>query len=175
MQNVAKQYHRKSKFKIIRQILEGYSSICFRLFLTYVIIFIAITIVESIRNIMSGFSLYAYLPGWIRFVIMDLIASALLAFPSGIVAGFFISISIEDFHDRYIEKLRNILEIRCIECYNTIRPQGTWSSGDVDIRCGECEALMTLTIEESKFKKLVLKQGSPFSQDEIKTRKKRRS
>ena len=140
-------------------------------FLFYILIFFIIVIAESIRNITSGFSLYVYLPGWIRFTILDLISSALLSFPLGIVAGFFISISYEDFNRKNREFLREHLSIKCIECSNTIVPQGEWFSGDVDIRCGVCEALMTLTLEESKFKKLVLRQGSKLSRYAIETQK----
>lgn len=141
--------------------------------LFYVLLFfIIIPIVEAIGNIMSGFSLYVYLPDWMRFIILDLISSALLSFPFGIVAGFFISLSTGDLNGEYREILREKLSVECIECSNAIKPQGEWFSGDIDIRCGVCEALMTLTIEDSNFKRLALKQPSKFSQDEIKTRKK---
>ena len=109
-------------------------------------------------NLMQGFTLFTYFPSWLRFVCLNLITSFLIAIPLGIIAGFFISMSYNDLRGYILESIREELKINCIECSNQIMPQGTWFNGQTDIRCNKCGCLMTITIEESRFKKLILKE-----------------
>lgn len=57
----------------------------------------------------------------------------------------------------FIQDLRDELEIECIDCFKRIEPEGKFTSGQLDIRCETCGALMTITIEGDKIKKLILK------------------
>ena len=115
------------------------------------------------KNLMAGFTLFNFFPGWLRFVCLDLIASALIGIPLGIIAGFFISTANDSLHEDYIGNLRDRLEIKCIDCSNEIKPQGDFTSGQLDIRCPDCRALMTITIEEGQFKKLILKKHGIYN------------
>jgi ribosomal protein S27E len=61
--------------------------------------------------------------------------------------------------------LRKELKIHCIECKNKVDVPGIWLSGETDIRCVKCGALMTLTLENGEFKRLILKQATKYTQD----------
>ena len=127
--------------------------------LMFILICLGVCIVYGLdANLMQGFTLFTYFPSWLRFVCLNLITSLLIAIPLGIIAGFFISVSNSDLHGYFLESTREELKINCIECSNQIIPQGTWFNGQTDIRCNKCRCLMTITIEEGGFKKLVLKE-----------------
>jgi len=128
--------------------------------LAFILAFLVVGIIYVFdRTLIAGFTLFSFLPGWLRFVCLDLIASALIGIPFGIIAGFLISQSIQDYNINY---LRNRLKIECIECSKSIEPQeGIWASGQLDIRC-KCGALMTATIEEGQLKKLVLTESRKY-------------
>ena len=135
-------------FRSIAPYISGY-------FLAFILILLGIWIAYCLdKYLIVGFTLFSYFPSWLRFVCLDLIASSLIAIPFGIIAGFFISMAYENF----IEGLREDLTVECIECSNTIKPQGMWLSGQTDIRCKKCGALMTISIEEGRFRKLSLKE-----------------
>lgn len=158
--------------KLSGKFWKGISPYVSGFFLFFLIILIVLTFVMGIKsNLMSGFTLFTYFPYWLRFVLLDLIASALIAIPFGVVVGFFISIANGDFYSMYYSELRSELKIKCIECGNEITPQGDWISGEIDIRCEICDALMRLIIEEGRFKKLVLKEGTKYSRSTLKTLK----
>jgi len=55
------------------------------------------------------------------------------------------------------KETRNEMRINCVHCNNEIKPPGEWLSGEADLYCPECHALMTLVLEDGKFKKLTLK------------------
>jgi ribosomal protein S27E len=127
-------------------------------FLAFIFILIGIWLAYGLdKYLMAGFTLFSYFPSWLRFVCLDLIASSLIAIPFGVVTGFFISMVNESYHYSYIEDLRTNLSVECIECSKTIKPQGMWINGQTDIICRNCGALMTIFVEEGRFKKLILK------------------
>jgi len=71
------------------------------------------------KNLMAGFTLFNFFPGWLRFVCLDLVASALMAIPLGIIVGFFISWDNEIHYPAYIHSLIHDFDLKCIECSNT--------------------------------------------------------
>ncbi len=108
------------------------------------------------NNLMSGFLLFTSFPYWLRFVILDLISSALIAIPLGIIVGLMFAVGGDGFHNERLEYLESNFTIKCIECSTTIKPQSIGIDGQIDIRCQKCDALMTLTMEDGNFKKLTL-------------------
>lgn len=130
-------------------------------FLAFIFIFLGIWIIYGLdKYLIAGFTLFGYFPNWLRFVCLDLIASSLIAIPFGIIAGFFISMSNESYHYNFLVGLREELTVECVECSKAIKPQGIWLNGQTDIRCEKCGALMTISIEEGRFKKLSLKESA---------------
>ncbi len=130
--------------------------------LVFILFWFGIELYGTVRNIMPGFTLFNFFPGWLRFACLDLIASALIGIPFGIIAGFFISTANDYYHEDYIGDLRDGLEIECIDCSNEIKPQGSFTSGQLDIECEKCGALMRITIEEGRLKKLILKEHGKY-------------
>lgn len=129
-------------------------------FLAFIFILLGIWIAYGLdKYLIVGFTLFSYFPSWLRFVCLDLIASSLIAIPFGVITGFFISMVNESYHYNYLEELRKDLTVECIECSKTIKPQGMWMNGQTDIRCEKCGALMTIFVEEGRFKKLSLKES----------------
>ena len=125
------------------------------------------------KNLMAGFTLFSFFPGWLRFFCFDLIASALIGIPVGIFLGF--PIPALDYHSignyilklvdekYYIEYLMDNLKIKCIDCFTEIYLDGgVCVSGQTDVRCKECNALMTITTEEGQLKKLILKEHRKY-------------
>ena len=115
------------------------------------------------KNLMAGFTLFNFFPGWLRFVCLDLVASALMAIPLGIIGGFFISWDNEIHYPAYIHSLIHDFDLKCIECSNGIEPpEDTWVSIQSDIECEKCGALMTITIVEGQLKKMILKEHGRY-------------
>ena len=106
--------------------------------------------------LLNGFSLFEYFPYWLRIVLLIFITIGLISIPVSLLA--FFSYFGSSSHVDYQSYSRSQLMIRCIECNNEIRPQGDWVTGETDIRCVKCGALMMLTIADGKFNKLILKQ-----------------
>lgn len=157
----------EKSWKSIAPYISGY-------LVAFISILLIIEIIGIVGNIMSGFTLFSFLPGWLRFFCFDLIASALIGIPAGIIGGFLISAFDYYFlrnyilklvHDEnYIEYLKKDLKIKCIDCFNAIELDGgVCVSGQTDIRCKKCGALMTITIEEGKIKKLILKKSGIYN------------
>ena len=127
--------------------------------LVFIFILLGVWIAYGLdKYLMVGFTLFIYFPSWLRFVCLDLIVSSLIGIPFGIIAGFFISVANENHHIRYLDYISERLKVNCIDCSNEIVPQGMWMTGQTDIRCKKCGALMAVNIEEGKFKKLSLKE-----------------
>lgn len=143
--------------------------------LAFVFSLLVVGIVYGVdKNLMSGFTLFSFFPGWLRFFCFDLIVSALIGIPVGIFFGFLISASDYSSHrediqklvneKHYIEYLKGELKIKCIDCLTEIMLDGSVCvSGQTDIRCETCGALMTITIEEGKIKKLILKKSWKYN------------
>jgi len=126
------------------------------------------------KHLITGFTLFNFFPGWLRFFCFDLIASALIGIPVGIFFGFLISASDYSSHREYIQKLvrdnnyieylMDNLKIKCIDCSTEIELDGGLCvSGQTDIRCPNCRALMTITIEEGQITKLMLKKAGIYN------------
>lgn len=107
----------------------------------------------NLSPLLNGFTMFNYFPYWLRIIILIFIAVGVINIPISILAFFSISDSGTDV-DIYS---RERLTINCIECNNEIHPQGDWPNGEADVRCRKCYALMTLTLENGRFKKLILK------------------
>lgn len=109
----------------------------------------------------NGFTLFMYFPNWLRIILMAYISIAVISIPLTIFVYIYFSSKYSD--SEY--SLRQELKIRCIECKNKIEVPGGWINGEADIRCVKCGALMTLTLENGEFKRLILKQATKYSQD----------
>jgi hypothetical protein len=106
--------------------------------------------------LLNGFTLFNYLPYWLRLIMLIFLTIGVINIPISIFA-FFLSA------DPDIGSNKNSLVslgINCVDCQNHI--SGEWPSGVSDIRCGRCFALMTLTIERGSFEKLSLKQSRKY-------------
>jgi hypothetical protein len=62
---------------------------------------------------------------------------------------------------------RDNLKINCIDCERPVSPSGQWLNVKKDIRCGRCGALMTLTLEDGRVRKLTIKQGTKLNIPDI--------
>ncbi|WP_276935434.1 hypothetical protein [Ferroplasma acidiphilum] len=131
--------------------------------LVFILFWFGIEIYGTVRNIMPGFTLFSFFPGWLRFVCLDLIASALIGIPFGIIVGFGISTANDSYQRNNIKYFIDDLEIKCIDCFKEIELDGSVCvSGQTDIICEKCGALMTITTEEDKIKKLILKEHGRY-------------
>ena len=115
----------------------------------------------NLKPFMNGFTLFMYFPNWLRIILMTYISVAVISIPITIFAYIYFSNEYSGIEDT----LREDLKIRCIECKNKLGVPGEWLNGETDIRCGKCGALMTLTLENGRFKRLILKQPTKYSQD----------
>ncbi|MCL6090336.1 MAG: hypothetical protein M1393_04775 [Candidatus Thermoplasmatota archaeon] len=112
----------------------------------------------NLTPLLNGFTLFNYFPYWLRIIILIFVTIGIINIPISILAFF----SISDTGAGVDTYSRERLTINCIECKNEIKPPGEWLDGEIDVRCRKCEALMTLTIENGRFKKLALKQATKY-------------
>lgn len=112
----------------------------------------------NLKPLISGFTLFQYLPYWLRIILLIFIAIAVISIPFAVLA--FLSFS--DSGSQVDSYARDELKINCVECNREISPQGEWLTGETDIRCRKCGAIMTLAIENGRFKKLTLKRASEY-------------
>lgn len=115
----------------------------------------------NLSPLIHGFTLFGFLPYWFRIVLLVYLLIGVVSMIFTVLAYFSMegSSSEQDVQEYW----RSRLIINCVECRSEIHPPGEWLTGETDIRCKRCDALMTLTIESGKFKKLTLKQTSMYS------------
>jgi Zn finger protein HypA/HybF involved in hydrogenase expression len=110
-----------------------------------------------LASLTSGFQLFEYFPYWFRIILLFFIVDAIFSLPITL----FVDGSLNDEAARKIAEskieARNKMRINCVVCNNEIKPPGEWLSGEADLYCPVCHALMTLVLEDGKFKKLTLK------------------
>jgi len=111
----------------------------------------------NLASLTSGFQLFEYFPYWIRIILLFFIFDAIISLPITLfVEGILEVVDAGKIAESKIET-RNKMRINCVVCNNEIKPPGEWLSGEADLCCPECYALMTLVLEDGKFKKLTLK------------------
>ena len=114
-----------------------------------------------LTTLIKGFTLFMYLPSWIRILLVTYISVSVISIPITILIYAFFS----NKNSKTEDPLRKPLKIHCIECKNKIEVPGEWLNGEIDIRCVKCGSLMTLTLEDGEFRRLILKQATKYSQD----------
>ena len=114
-----------------------------------------------LTTLIKGFTLFMYLPSWIRIILITYISALVISIPFTILLYI-------DYSNKYFKNegpSRKHLKICCIECRNTVVVPGEWLNGETDIRCAKCGSLMTLILENGEFKRLILKQATKYSQN----------
>lgn len=119
-----------------------------------------------LTTLIKGFTLFMYLPSWIRILLVTYISVFVISIPITILIYAFFS----NKNSKTEDPLRKPLKIRCVECKNKIEVPIDWLNGETDIRCAKCRSLMTLTLENGEFKRLILKQATKYSQDDLSRR-----
>ncbi len=108
----------------------------------------------SLTPLLYGFTLFPYFPYWLRIILLVYIAVAVINVPIAIFLIMFLDLNTSV--SEYSES-RNNIQIFCVECRNPIKVPGDWLNGTTDIRCWKCHSLMSLTLENGRFKALILK------------------
>lgn len=115
----------------------------------------------NLKPFINGFTLFMYFPNWLRIILMSYISVAVISIPITILVYIYFSMEYSGIEGTSREELK----IHCIECKNKLGVPGEWLNGETDLRCGKCGALMTLTLENGEFKRLILKQPTKYSQN----------
>lgn len=114
------------------------------------------SVFASFKFFINGFTLFEYFPDWFRIILLVYIFGAVISIPFTVLFIVYFSYD-SDVRNGYN---RDNLKINCIDCERPVSPSGQWLNVERDIRCGHCGALMTLTLEDGRVRKLTLKQGT---------------
>ena len=80
---------------------------------------------------------------------------------------------IQTLEERHKQKIQEILkhvkddpEVKCLECGESINlpPFTYWNVQDADVRCKNCKALMTITLERGELKKCRIRDPATSSE-----------